>query len=150
MRTVRDKQRKRPTFALKYCNGKSKYIRGANKHQRKPKWQEWTGKPETLGTKHTDEDKKTKNKQKTTTATQKTKTMSNTNPTKFLKWGQVSRNDRVVGMQQTEKQIKLISLVSKHTFVGYNLVLYCTFSASMLKFQLLLSYMYSSWTQVKT
>ena len=29
MRTVRDKQRKRPTFALKYCNGKSKYIRGA-------------------------------------------------------------------------------------------------------------------------
>jgi 3-oxoacyl-[acyl-carrier-protein] synthase III len=42
--------------------------------------------------------KKQKNKQKTTTATQKTKTMSNTNPTKFLKWGQVSRNDRVVGM----------------------------------------------------
>jgi len=70
------------------------------------------------------------------TTTHKTKPMSNTDPTKLLKWtesgGQVSRDDRIVGIWQANKQQK-INLISKHTFEALNCVLYCTFSASVHK-----------------
>ena len=79
--------------------------------------------------------------------------------------GGVSRDDRIVGVKpqeitgkweinpqnitgeregasfQNQQATKKSNLASKHTFVALNLVLYSTFSAYMLKFQLLLNCM---------
>ena len=85
------------TFAQKYCNGKYKYHRGANKCQRKPKGQSRMNNPEKPATLGTQDTGRGQAKQKKTQHI-KTKPMSNTDPTKLLKWtesgGQVSRDDR--------------------------------------------------------
>jgi hypothetical protein len=55
------------------------------------------------------------------------------------KWGSsIMKYPDRRGVAKIEKQ-------NKHTFVDLNLVLCCTFSASMLKFQMLLTCMYSLW-----
>jgi hypothetical protein len=55
------------------------------------------------------------------------------------KWGSsIMKYPDRRGVAKTDKQ-------NKHTFVDLNLVLCCTFSASMLKFQMLLTCMYSLW-----
>ena len=55
------------------------------------------------------------------------------------KWGSsIMKYPDRRGVAKTDKQ-------KKHTFVDLNLVLCCTCSASMLKFQMLLTCMYSLW-----
>ena len=56
---------------------------------------------------------------------------------------QASEYDRIAGGAsfQNRQATPKSNLASKHTFVALNLVLYCTFSAYIIKFQLLLNCM---------
>ena len=85
-----------PTFAYRYCNGKYKYHRvQINARENRRDNQEWTIQRNRQHWVH-----KTQNEDKQNKKTQhiQTKPMSNTDPTKLLKWtesgGQVSRDDQ--------------------------------------------------------